>query len=117
MNDNIVNGEAARLAYQIAGYMHKPVEEVVRQAINDLAERILPQEKSFGFKSSLDLMSPVYDWREGDDILYDENGLPKTDKPLSERLENVQKFYASLPLLDNRSAEEILGYDENGLPH
>ncbi len=28
----------------------------------------------------------------------------------------AQARYAALPILDHRSADEILGYDENGLP-
>jgi antitoxin VapB len=28
----------------------------------------------------------------------------------------IADHFASLPVLDNRSADEILGYDENGLP-
>jgi antitoxin VapB len=31
-------------------------------------------------------------------------------------MERIVKAYAALPLLDGRSADEILGYDENGLP-
>ncbi len=35
---------------------------------------------------------------------------------LAEELEDVARRYASLPVLDDRSAEEILGYDGDGLP-
>lgn len=28
----------------------------------------------------------------------------------------IQRFVASLPDLDTRSPDELLGYDENGLP-
>ena len=35
---------------------------------------------------------------------------------LADELEEIAEHCASLPVLDNRSAEEILGYDENGLP-
>ncbi|WOS65591.1 type II toxin-antitoxin system VapB family antitoxin [Sinorhizobium fredii] len=35
---------------------------------------------------------------------------------LLEELAASRKRWAKLPVLDNRSADEILGYDENGLP-
>ncbi|MFD1329107.1 type II toxin-antitoxin system VapB family antitoxin [Mycoplana ramosa] len=35
---------------------------------------------------------------------------------LLEDLEAIQRRWNALPVLDDRSAEEILGYDENGLP-
>jgi antitoxin VapB len=31
-------------------------------------------------------------------------------------IERIQREIAALPVLDTRSADEILGYDENGLP-
>ena len=34
-----------------------------------------------------------------------------------ERLLEIANRVASLPRLDNRTPDEILGYDENGLPH
>jgi antitoxin VapB len=33
-----------------------------------------------------------------------------------ERIREIQEHFASLPILDDRSDDEILGYDENGLP-
>ncbi|MDR6758758.1 antitoxin VapB [Mycoplana sp. BE70] len=35
---------------------------------------------------------------------------------LLEDLEAIQRRWNALPILDNRTADEILGYDENGLP-
>lgn len=35
---------------------------------------------------------------------------------LADELEEIAKRYESLPILDSRSPEEILDYDENGLP-
>ncbi|HLX45354.1 MAG TPA: type II toxin-antitoxin system VapB family antitoxin [Bryobacteraceae bacterium] len=32
-------------------------------------------------------------------------------------IKNAQEAIAKLPVLDDRSADEILGYDEWGLPH
>ena len=33
------------------------------------------------------------------------------------RLDAISERYAQLPDLDSRFAEEVLGYDESGLPH
>ena len=35
---------------------------------------------------------------------------------LAAELDEIARHCASLPVLDNRSEEEILGYDEKGLP-
>lgn len=35
---------------------------------------------------------------------------------LLEDLAAIRRHWSSLPVLDTRSAEEIIGYDENGLP-
>ncbi len=36
---------------------------------------------------------------------------------LADELDEIGKRCAALPLLDARVADEILGYDEHGLPH
>ena len=40
----------------------------------------------------------------------------RSGRRLADELEDIAKHCASLPVLDARSAEEILGYDEHGLP-
>jgi antitoxin VapB len=35
---------------------------------------------------------------------------------LADRLDEIARHSASLPVLDHRSADEILGYDDKGLP-
>jgi antitoxin VapB len=35
---------------------------------------------------------------------------------LADELEEIAKHCASLPVLDTRPSDEILGYDDNGLP-
>ncbi len=37
-------------------------------------------------------------------------------RSLADELDQIAIRCSSLPVLDTRSAEEILGYDENGLP-
>jgi antitoxin VapB len=41
---------------------------------------------------------------------------PRTRRRLADELDEIAKHCAALPVLDNRSDEEILGYDEHGLP-
>ena len=40
----------------------------------------------------------------------------RTRRRLADELEEIAEHCASLPMLDGRSADEILGYDKNGLP-
>jgi antitoxin VapB len=40
----------------------------------------------------------------------------RDDKGLSERLDEIARHCASLPDLDTRSADEIIGYDAFGVP-
>lgn len=40
----------------------------------------------------------------------------KHSQPLADRLLFIGQECATLPLLDNRSPEEIIGYDANGVP-
>jgi antitoxin VapB len=40
----------------------------------------------------------------------------RSKRRLIDELEKIADHCASLPLLDDRSPDEILGYDENGLP-
>ncbi len=40
----------------------------------------------------------------------------KTDEDLVERIMEIARRSASRPVLDDRTADEILGYDEDGLP-
>ena len=40
----------------------------------------------------------------------------RTGRSLADELEEIAEHCASLPVLDNRSADEILGYDATGLP-
>jgi antitoxin VapB len=40
----------------------------------------------------------------------------RAGRRLIEELEEIAKRYESLPVLDDRSPDEIIGYDENGLP-
>lgn len=40
----------------------------------------------------------------------------RSRRSLADELEAIAKHCASLPVLDARPADEILGYDEHGLP-
>ncbi|WP_028750040.1 type II toxin-antitoxin system VapB family antitoxin [Rhizobium leucaenae] len=43
-------------------------------------------------------------------------GSRKRKENLLRNIEAIQARIQALPVLDNRGADEILGYDENGLP-
>jgi antitoxin VapB len=40
----------------------------------------------------------------------------RSKRRLADELEEIAKHCASLPVLDGRSSDDILGYDKNGLP-
>jgi antitoxin VapB len=40
----------------------------------------------------------------------------RSKRRLADELEEIANHCASLPVLDSRSADDILGYDEHGLP-
>lgn len=40
----------------------------------------------------------------------------RVDRSLADELDEIARHCAKLPVLDARSPEEILGYDEDGLP-
>ena len=40
----------------------------------------------------------------------------RAKRRLADELDNIAMHCAALPLLDARSADEILGYDESGVP-
>jgi antitoxin VapB len=40
----------------------------------------------------------------------------RAHRPLADELDDIARQCAHLPVRDGRAAEEILGYDENGLP-
>ena len=40
----------------------------------------------------------------------------RSKRSLADELESIAKHCASLPVLDTRQADEILGYDDHGLP-
>jgi hypothetical protein len=48
-------------------------------------------------------------------VLVPENRQPSS-RPLVDELDAIALHCASLPVLDARTADEILGYDERGLP-
>lgn len=86
----IDNAEADRLARELAAKTGESIEDAV---INALRERIANQPK----------------WTP--------KQFPANDGSAIRALEEFRQGLAELPILDDRSADEILGYDEWGLPH
>lgn len=40
----------------------------------------------------------------------------RANRPLADELDDIARQCARLPVRDGRPAEEVLGYDQNGLP-
>lgn len=79
---NIKNGEADRLARELAARTGETLTEAVLNALRErLARFAAPQPLS-----------------------------------LREELRRIRRRCSELPVLDDRPADEILGYDERGLP-
>lgn len=43
-------------------------------------------------------------------------GVPAQAKPTVEEIMSIAHHFSSLPVLDDRTDDEIIGYDENGIP-
>lgn len=50
------------------------------------------------------------------DEIQDSSEFKHAAKPSVDEIMSIAHQFSSLPELDNRDADEILGYDENGLP-
>lgn len=87
MQLNIKNDEAYRLAKQIAERTGESLTEAVTKALRDRLER------EQGFTSE-----------------------PAAREHRLRRLRDIAARFDRLPVLDDREPDEILGYDEDGLP-
>ena len=84
---SIKNREVEALARELARLSGKPITEAVRDSLRREVERA----KVIA------------------------SGMPKDDD-FVERILAIGREVAAMPVLDDRTPEEILGYDENGLP-
>lgn len=85
---NIRNPEADRLAAELAALSGQTKTDAVIQALHEHLERVKRQR--------------------GDSA--------RGCRRLADRLDEIAQRTAAGPLLDGRTAEEILGYDASGLP-
>ena len=85
---SIKNREVEHLARELARISGKPITEAVRDSL----------------KRELERAKVVAQAR------------PKEDD-FVERVMAIARRCAALPVLDNRSADEILGYGDDGVPH
>ncbi len=85
-----LDAETERLARKLAEVTGKPLPAVVKEAIEARAEAVgLPLEARERRMSRDELL---------------------------ERMKEIVKGFDSLPVLDSRSPDEIIGYDEFGVP-
>ena len=90
MTDTIeIDAETERLAHRVALTKGKPVADVVREAIAAAAR---------------------------DAGIVPEPAMKRTPAEKMRLLREISDRFATLPVLDDRSADEIIGYDELGLP-
>lgn len=89
----IENEEADRLAHELARVRGESVDEVVVKALKEKLER----ETQLA-KTEAQLTEP-------DDV-----------EAFVERIREIGRRHSALPILDPRSDDEILGYDDHGLP-
>lgn len=83
---SIKNREVEALARELARLTRKPITEAVRDSLKREVERARIIAQA----------------------------TPRTG--LAERLMAIGREVAAMPVLDDRTPDEILGYDENGLP-
>jgi antitoxin VapB len=88
MTRHILSDEADRMARQLAERTGKSLDDVVERALRAETERVLPlpttkprtREEKLAFMTAIQARVaalPILDPRHPDEILYDEDGLPK----------------------------------------
>jgi hypothetical protein len=84
--------------------------------------KVLETDAEIHADGSLKLLSPLPDWlkpgRRHVLLVADESVQPQR-LALEQRraaIEEISRRCAALPVLDSRSPDEMLGYDQNGLP-
>jgi antitoxin VapB len=92
----IQNPEAERLLRETAARTGQSVDDVVIKALNGTQA-----------KEHQEQVANATRWKT----------FPVNDERVSEAIREFREAVAGLPILDDRSADEILGYDESGLPH
>jgi antitoxin VapB len=98
------------LARELAMRTGETIEEAVAAAIRERLER--EQESSAMHKGDR-VRDPVVE-----EIVERMRQQPLPDpQRVSVAIREIQESLAKLPVLDPRTPDEILGYDESGLPH
>lgn len=85
MTLNIKNEEAHKLAQAIAAATDSSLTKVVLEALTEKWNQVRTKSKGEGRRS------------------------------LKEELDRISEYCSTLPVLDSRTAEEILGYDDKGV--
>lgn len=83
------DAETERLARRLAETSGKPLPQVVREAIEAKAKSAGLMSTAAGHQSKAELLA---------------------------RMTAITDHFAALPVLDARSADEIIGYDKDGVP-
>ena len=86
MQLNIKNGEAYRIAKELADHTGESLTEAVTRALKERLERQRTERGSEGVEERF------------------------------RKLQGIAERFDALPVLDDREPDDIVGYDENGLP-
>jgi antitoxin VapB len=107
----IDNPEVEELARELASQTGESIEEAVATAIREwLNRRVYYRAEG---KCGGIVNDPVVDA-----IRERMSREPRPDSDSARAaIREIQDYLMKLPVLDSRSADEILGYDESGLPH
>jgi antitoxin VapB len=105
----IDNPEVEQLARELAKQTGESVDEAVAAAIRERMER-----KEAAAKPANRIVR---------DLVVEEIVERMRHEPLPDpvtthaAIREIQKYLATLPVLDSRSPDDVLGYGEDGLPH
>jgi antitoxin VapB len=88
--------EVERLARELAEATGEPVSAAVAAALRERLQRARAERGLPGGRPRPD---------------------PAADAPQFRSVEEIQAYVAALPILDPRTPEEIVGYDDHGLPN
>jgi hypothetical protein len=98
----LMQAQAARQRLSVGELAAKYLSSLVAE--DDEFERLLEQEE--------EVLAEIEDFAAGDRLDRDE----VHRRGLAEELDEIARHSASLPVLDSRSEDEILDYDEDGVP-
>jgi antitoxin VapB len=109
----IDNPEVERLALELAQETGESVEDAVALAIREWLSRQVYIRKQGSLGAGEVVRDPVVEAIRERML---RQPRPDRDRTIA-AIRQIQEHLSTLPVLDPRSPDELLGYDEYGLPH